>query len=99
MEITSDRGAFKEIKLSQNIQNIIDGKIKKMFKYLTGNIYYKRRKATENLTWLALRHSQYLSNIIEKIRQHSMVHCLIANGLMWHIVSQRSQHLILYIRY
>ena len=49
MEITSDRGAFKEIKLSQNIQNI-DGKIKKMFKYLTGNIYYKRRKATENLT-------------------------------------------------
>ena len=29
MEITSDRGAFKEIKLSQNIQKIIDGKIKK----------------------------------------------------------------------
>ena len=29
MEIASDRGAFKEIKLSQNIQNVIDGKMKK----------------------------------------------------------------------
>ena len=31
MEITSDRGAFKEIKLSQNIRNIIDGKTKRNF--------------------------------------------------------------------
>ena len=50
MEFTSDRWAFKEIKLSQKYTNIIDSKMKKkMLKYLTGNISYKRRKTTENL--------------------------------------------------